>query len=75
MIIVAERRKLYTTGDIADRLGVTRQRALQIANDRRLDFPAPFDVLPGSVQVWLIEEVEPWIAEHRQLVTEDPEGE
>lgn len=75
MINVAAPRKLYTTGDIADRLGVTRQRALQIATDRRLDFPAPFDVLPGNVQVWLIEEVEPWIATHRQLDIEGPEVE
>ena len=75
MIIVAARRKLYTTGDIADRLGVTRQRALQITNDRRLDFPVPFDILPGNVQVWLIEEVEPWIAAHRQHIADDPEGE
>lgn len=67
------KRKLYTTGDIADRLGVTRQRALQIANDRREDFPAPFDTLPGNTQVWLITEVERWMAEHRPERAEEPE--
>jgi len=65
VIHVAAPRKLYTTGDIADRLGVSRQRALQIANDRREDFPDPFDTLPGGVQVWLISEVEAWIHTNR----------
>jgi predicted DNA-binding transcriptional regulator AlpA len=59
------KRRLYTTGDIADLLGVTRQRALQIANDRRLTFPDPFDTLPGGVQVWLIEEVDAWVTTRR----------
>lgn len=62
---MAGKRKLWTTGDIADRLGVSRQRANQIANDRREDFPEPFDELPGRVQVWLITEVEEWIRTHR----------
>jgi len=66
-------RKLYTTGDIADLLGVTRQRALQVVNDRRLNFPEPFDTLPGNIQVWLIEDVDRWMAKHRPALSEDPE--
>lgn len=72
MINVAGKRKLYTTGDIADLLGVTRQRALQIANDRRLSFPEPFDTLPGNIQVWLVTDVEKWMA-NRPKLAEDPE--
>lgn len=68
------KRRLYTTGDLAEKLGVTRQRALQIANDRRMHFPEPFDTLPGNIQVWLIEDVDAWIAEHRQVIAEDPES-
>lgn len=68
-------RRLYTSGDIADLLGVTRQRALQIVNDRRQDFPEPFDTLPGGVQVWLITEVDAWMAVHRPPIDEGPEGE
>lgn len=66
-------RRLYTTGEIADRLGVSRQRALQIANDRRENFPEPFDTLPGGVQVWLIEPVEKWIMGHRPDRVAEPE--
>lgn len=73
MINVAGKRKLYTTGDIADLLGVTRQRALQIANDRRMNFPEPFDTLPGNIQVWLVTDVEKWMATRPRLA-EDPEG-
>jgi prophage regulatory protein len=69
---MGSRGKLYTTGDIADRLGVTRQRAYQLAN--RKGFPEPFDVLAGPTPVWLIEDVEKWIAEHRHERAEDPEG-
>jgi predicted DNA-binding transcriptional regulator AlpA len=72
VINVTGKRRLYTTGDVADLLGVTRQRALQIANDRRLNFPEPFDTLPGNIQVWLIEDVDRWIAQRPKLA-EDPE--
>lgn len=74
MINVPGKRKLYTSGDIAEKLDVTRQRALQIVNDRRLDFPQPFDTLPGNVQVWLITEVDRWVAEHRPPIDDEPEG-
>jgi predicted DNA-binding transcriptional regulator AlpA len=69
------KRKLYTSGDIAEKLGVTRQRALQIVNDRRMDFPEPYDTLPGNVQVWLITEVDRWVAANRPAIDEGPEGE
>jgi len=74
VINVPGKRKLYTTGDIADLLGVTRQRALAVANDRRLNFPEPFDTLPGNIQVWLIEDVDRWMASRPKLA-EDPESE
>lgn len=74
MINVSAGRKLYTTGDIADLLGVTRQRALQIANDRRMGFPEPYDTLPGNIQVWLITDVDRWMASRPKLA-EDTEGE
>ena len=68
------KRRLWTTGDIADRLQVTRQRANQLVNDKRQNFPDPFDTLPGGVQVWLIEDAERWITEHRTDLAEDPES-
>lgn len=75
VITVPKPRKLWTTGDIAKRLGFTRQYALKIVNDRRKGFPEEFDILPGNIQVWLIEDVEQWITEHpEQPIAEDPEG-
>jgi prophage regulatory protein len=62
VISVGTKGKLYTTGDIAGRLGVSRQRAYAIAN--RDSFPESFDDLPGG-SVWLVGEVETWIGEHR----------
>ncbi|GIF06355.1 helix-turn-helix transcriptional regulator [Actinoplanes siamensis] len=63
------RRRLYTTGDIADRLGVSRQRAYVLAN--RHGFPEPFDDLPGG-SVWLVEDVEAWIRANRETRAQDP---
>lgn len=63
--------KLYTTGDIADLLGVSRQRAYVIAN--RKGFPDSFDDL-DSGSVWLVADVEGWIKVNRQQRAEDPEG-
>lgn len=65
--------RLYTTGDIADLLGVTRQRAYAIAN--RKGFPDTFDEWTGGPSVWLTEDVDRWIAENRPTRAEDPEGE
>ena len=59
--------RLYGTSEIADRLGVTRQRGHVIT--RQKGFPEPYDVLiMGSV--WLVEDVERWIAEHRPELNE-----
>lgn len=49
-----------TSGDIADRLGVGRQRAYVITRSR--SFPEPFDEWPGGLAVWLVGDVERWIA-------------
>jgi len=56
------RGKLYTTGDIADRLGVTRQRAYQLS--RRKDFPEPLDDWPNGLTVWEVKVVDPWIKDY-----------
>jgi prophage regulatory protein len=42
--------------------GVSRQRTYQITN--RADFPEPVAVL-GQGKVWLAEDVERWMREHR----------
>lgn len=65
--------KLYTTGDIADRLGITRQYALTITKDRTKHFPESFDDMANG-SVWLVEDVERWIAANRGELAEDPEG-
>lgn len=60
------------TSEIGARLGVTRSRAHAITRDR--DFPAPYQTLTmGSI--WLEDDVEAWIREHRPALAEDPEGE
>lgn len=57
--------------EIGQRLGVGRNRVYQITRDR--DFPAPYQTLVmGSI--WLVEDVETWIKEHRPQLVEDPEG-
>ena len=55
--------RLWTTGDIADRLGVGRQRAYVLTRTR--GFPEPYDEWPGGLAVWEVETVEAWIAESR----------
>ncbi|SCG78100.1 hypothetical protein GA0070613_6464 [Micromonospora inositola] len=57
-------------GEIAARLGVSRQRARQIID--RPDFPGPYDRL-GMGAVWLKRDVEAWIAEHRPHLGEPDE--
>lgn len=69
MIFVGKGR-LYGTSEIADRLGVTRQRAHVIT--RQKGFPDTYeDLVMGSV--WRIEDVEAWIREHRPELVQDPE--
>lgn len=62
------------TAEIADRLGVTPARVSQITDSRKLEFPRPLARLKMG-QVWLTQDVEAWIAEHRPALAEEPEGE
>lgn len=65
MWIVGLKGRLYTTGDIATRLGgVTRQYAATLAG--RKGFPEPYeDWGPGQLKVWRVEDVEAWIKANR----------
>lgn len=54
--------ELWTTADIARRLGISQERARQLANGD--DFPAP-SFRHGLRRFWTIDDVEAWIAEHR----------
>ncbi|AEV85931.1 regulator [Actinoplanes sp. SE50] len=49
-------------GEIAKRLGLSRQRVQQLAE--RDDFPSPFDELAMG-RVWLIPDIEAWIRQQR----------
>lgn len=60
------------TAEIADRLGVTAARVNQITDSVKLDFPRPLARLRMG-QVWLAEDVETWIREHRPALAEDVE--
>lgn len=71
MITVGAKGKLYTTGDIADLLGVSRQRAYVLS--RQKGFPDTFDDL-DSGSVWLVADVDAWIKANRQKRAEDPES-
>lgn len=54
--------KLMGAGEVAVRLGVTRQRVYQLVT--RKGFPDPIASLTMG-QVWLTQDVEAWIAQHR----------
>lgn len=54
--------RLYGTAEIADRLGVTRQRAYVIS--RQKGFPEPLDTLQMG-PVWSRDDVEDWIKANR----------
>jgi predicted DNA-binding transcriptional regulator AlpA len=57
-------------GEIAKRLGLSRQRVQQLAE--RADWPPPFDELAMG-RVWLITDIEEWIRRQRaDLLTPDP---
>ena len=57
--------------EIGDRIGVGRSRAHAITRDR--DFPPPYQTLAmGSI--WLLDDVEAWIREHRPALAEDVEA-
>jgi hypothetical protein len=53
---------VWTTSDIAERLGVGPEQGRRIAN--RSDFPLP-RFLHGVTRFWAIDDVETWIKEHR----------
>jgi prophage regulatory protein len=54
--------RLYGVGEIADRFGVSRQRAYVISRSK--GFPDSYDDLQGG-SVWLVEDVERWARENR----------
>lgn len=54
---------LMGQAEIADRLGVSRQRVQQLI--ARPDWPEPLAVLAMG-KVWRTEDVERWISEHRK---------
>lgn len=54
-------------GEIADRLGVSRQRVYQLTS--RKGFPDPIADLSMG-QVWMREDVEAWIKENRPDLAE-----
>lgn len=62
--------KLMGVWEIAQRLGVGRQRAGIIAKQK--GFPDPLARLRMG-QVWDGDQVEAWIAEHRPELAEEPE--
>ncbi|WP_436530605.1 helix-turn-helix transcriptional regulator [Actinoplanes sp. HUAS TT8] len=55
-------RHLMGAGEIAKRLGLSRQRVQQLAE--RDDWPEPFDELAMG-RVWLKADIEAWIFEQR----------
>ena len=55
-------RYLMGQAEIADRLGVTRQRVQQLI--AKPNWPEPFDVLAMG-KVWWIKDIDDWIREHR----------
>lgn len=54
--------RLVGAREIRELLGVGRQRVYQLT--ARPDFPRPVATL-ASGKVWLVDDVESWIAEHR----------
>ena len=54
--------QLMGTREIADRIGVCRQRVQQMAE--RHDFPEPMATLAQG-RIWRADDVERWIAAHR----------
>jgi predicted DNA-binding transcriptional regulator AlpA len=54
--------QLWTTKDIAARLGVSRERARQLSHGD--DFPRPAGQV-GHIRVWSADAIEEWIKEHR----------
>jgi predicted DNA-binding transcriptional regulator AlpA len=53
---------LWTTGDIATRLGVSTERARQLTH--RDTFPAPVGAA-RHIRLWRAADIEAWITQHR----------
>jgi len=70
-VISVGKGRLYGTAEIADRLGVSRQRAYIISRQR--NFPESYDDLEGG-SVWRIADVEAWIKVNRPALVEETEG-
>jgi predicted DNA-binding transcriptional regulator AlpA len=60
--MLAAMHHLMGAAEIADRLGVSRQRVQQLVSSP--DFPAPESSLRMG-KVWRTEDVEAWIEKHR----------
>jgi prophage regulatory protein len=69
LALVTRRLRLMRIYEIKQRLGVKRQRADQLT--RRPGFPEPVDTLKSG-RVWLEDEVEAWIREHRTNLPNQP---
>jgi prophage regulatory protein len=54
--------RLVTVAEIAEQLGVTHERARQLTHQP--GFPPPVKTV-GLVRIWLAEDVDRWISEHR----------
>ncbi len=59
--------------EIRARLGYSRQHVGVIINSK--GFPDPVVSYLAMGRIWLAEDVEAWIAEHRPGLAEEPEGE
>lgn len=64
--------RLMGPTEIADRLGLSRQRVYILTN--RYDFPRPrWELAMGKI--WWEGDVDAWIRERRPDLVEEPEGE
>jgi predicted DNA-binding transcriptional regulator AlpA len=61
---------LLGTNDVAELLGVPRQRAHEIVN--RKGFPDPADTVNARTKVWDRAEVVEWAVEHKYDITPAP---
>lgn len=60
--------QLWSTSDIGNRIGVSRERARQLIAGP--DFPDPVQAT-GRTRLWDPDDVEAWITEHRPEATHD----
>jgi prophage regulatory protein len=58
---------LMGAGEIGERLGVSRQRVQQLIASP--NFPDPYEELQMG-KIWLIEDVEAWIRDHRKKLVD-----